>query len=108
MLSKAFTLGFQERAGIVHLQLSHLRDHAPFLQMTTQTEVKGRIVRTWKNDQRILWTYVPELPAQDVRRAMPWLTVLGWEYDGSEREGMPTAEENQHMLTLDVALGKME
>lgn len=75
--------------------------------MTDHTEVKGRIVRSWKGNQRILWTYVPEMPAQDIRRAMPWLTVLGWEYDGSEREGMPTAEENQHMLMLDAALSKI-
>jgi len=76
--------------------------------MTTSPEVKGRIVRTWKNEHRIIWTYVPELPAHDARRATPWLTVLGWEYDGSAREGMPTAEENQHMMMLDAALQKIE
>ena len=76
--------------------------------MTTGSEVSGRIVQTWKDKQRILWTYVPELPAQDARYAMPWLTVLRWEYDGSSSEGMPTAEENQQMLMLDAALGKLE
>jgi hypothetical protein len=40
--------------------------------------------------------------------AMPWLTVFRWEYNGSDSEGMPTTEENQHMLMLDVALGKIE
>jgi hypothetical protein len=76
--------------------------------MATRSEVSGRIVRTWKDEHRILWTYVPELPARDARRALPWLTVLRWEYDGSGCEGMPTAEENQHMLMLDAALQKVE
>jgi hypothetical protein len=76
--------------------------------MTTRAEASGRIVRTWKDEQRILWTYGPELPGQDARHRMPWLTVLRWEYDGSGREGMPTAEENQHMLMLDADLGKVE
>jgi hypothetical protein len=76
--------------------------------MTTPSEASGRIVQTWKDGQRILWTYVPELPAQDAQHALPWLTVLRWEYNGSDSEGMPTADENQHMLMLDVALGKIE
>jgi hypothetical protein len=76
--------------------------------MTTPSEALGRIVQTWKDGQRILWTYVPELPARDARRAMPWLTVLRWEYDGSDAGGMPTAEENRHMQMLDAALGKIE
>jgi hypothetical protein len=76
--------------------------------MTTPSEASGRIVQTWKDGQRILWTYVPDLPAQDARHAMPWLTVLRWEYNGSDFEGMPTADENQHMLMLDAVLGKME
>lgn len=79
-----------------------------FTPMTTTSEASGSIVQTWKDGQRILWTYVPELPAEDTRRAMPWLTVLRWEYNGSDSEGMPAAEENQHMLMLDVALGKIE
>lgn len=29
-------------------------------------------------------------------------------YDGSDYEGMPSAEENQHMQMLDAALGKIE
>jgi hypothetical protein len=76
--------------------------------MTTRSEASGRIVRTWKDEHRVVWTYVPELPAQDARRAMPWLTVFRWEYDGSRCEGMPTPEENQHMQMLDADLGKVE
>lgn len=76
--------------------------------MTIGSDAIGRIVRTWKDEHRILWTYVPELPAQDARRAMPWLTVLRWEYDGSHCEGMPTAEESQHMQMLEAALKEVE
>lgn len=76
--------------------------------MTTRSEPLGRIVQTWKDGLRILWTYVPEIPAQAARRAMPWLTVVRWEYDGSGNEGMPSADETCHMLMLEAALGKIE
>jgi hypothetical protein len=48
------------------------------------------------------------MPAENSRRAIPWLTVVRWEYDGSENNGMPQTEENQGMLMLEVALGRIE
>ena len=39
---------------------------------------------------------------------MPWLAVVRWEYDGSENNGMPRAEENQRMILLEAALLKIE
>lgn len=54
--------------------------------MNTRSEPMGRVIQTWKNGLRVLWTYVPEMPAQDARSAMPWLTVVRWKYDGSGNE----------------------
>lgn len=76
--------------------------------MNIRSETLGRIVQTWKDGLRILWTYVPEMPTQDARSAMPWLTVVRWEYDGSGNEGMPSTEENHHMLMLEAILEKIE
>lgn len=76
--------------------------------MSTNSEPRGRIVRTLKDGLPVLWTYVPELPSEVSRRAMPWLTIVRWEYDGSERNGMPQAEESQRMLLLEMALGQTE
>jgi hypothetical protein len=50
----------------------------------------GRIVQPWRDGLRILWTYTPEMPSVNARSALPWLTVIRWEYDGSGNEGMPT------------------
>ena len=72
------------------------------------SETRGRIVKTCKDGLPILWTYVPEMPEESSRRALPWLTVVRWEYDGSENNGMPHADENQRMLMLEAALLKIE
>lgn len=72
------------------------------------SKMRGRIVRTFKDGIPILWTYVPEMPEQSSRCAIPWLTVMRWEYDGSENNGMPQTEENQRMLGLEAALRKIE
>jgi hypothetical protein len=76
--------------------------------MTLPFEKSGRVVQTWKDGLRIVWTYDSEIPAEGARSIMPWLTVVEWEYDGSSNKGMPGNEENQHMLILDATLGKLE
>ncbi|HEY4081865.1 MAG TPA: DUF695 domain-containing protein [Burkholderiaceae bacterium] len=69
---------------------------------------RGVVVETYKDGLPILWTYVPELPAEEVRLALPWLTVFAWRYDGSSRNGMPPIQVNESMMKLDGALGKIE
>jgi hypothetical protein len=76
--------------------------------MTAQPDSTGLIVQTWKDQLRILWTYVPLMPAEHVRLASPWLTVLSWVYDGTADKGMPCPADNQLMTNLDLVLGKME
>jgi hypothetical protein len=76
--------------------------------MSASSEPTGRIVKTLKDGLPILWTYVPEMPVDEVRIALPWLTVVRWLYDGSGTNGMPCAEENERMLMLEAVLGKSE
>lgn len=76
--------------------------------MTVNSETRGRIVETGKDGLPILWIYVSEMPEESLRPALPWLTVVRWEYDGSENNGMPQTDENQRMLMLEAALLKIE
>lgn len=76
--------------------------------MNPSDEARGRIVRTFDEGFPIIWSYVPEMPAGDARRAMQWLMVVSWEYDGSGNNGMPEADENQLMLMLEASLGTVE
>lgn len=76
--------------------------------MATPDQSRGVIVETRKDGLPILWTYVPEFPAEDVRLAVPWLTVFAWQYDGSSNNGMPTSDVNESMLKLEGALGSIE
>ena|ERR1700761_6977638 len=69
---------------------------------------EGIVVETQSDGQRVLWTLVPELPDEAQRLASPWLTVIGWAYDGSSRHGMPDDETNGQMLQLENALGLIE
>lgn len=77
--------------------------------MISNKDVCGLIVRTTNSDGLpIIWTFVPELPADASRSALPWLTVIRWEYNGSENNGMPNTDDNQLMLMLEAALVKIE
>ena len=76
--------------------------------MPTLNESRGRIVETHKDGFSILWTYVPEMPAEEQRHSLPWLAVLAWPYDGSTRNGMPPVEVNESMLRLEDVLSKIE
>ena len=48
------------------------------------------------------------MPAEELRRAIPWHTVVAWRYDASENNGMPDTAENELMLMLEAALNKIE
>lgn len=76
--------------------------------MTINLEPRGRIVETWQDGLPVLWTYVPEMPGEVSRRAIPWLTIVRWDYDGSGDNGMPHGDERQRMMLLEMALGNIE
>lgn len=66
--------------------------------------LSGKIIQTSKDGKPILWTFVPEMPSEGVRSALPWLTVVSWEYDGSSNNGMPAADVNSAMMEFEIAL----
>lgn len=76
--------------------------------MTSAQPPEGRIVRTISDGLPILWTFVPEMPAAERRKALPWLTVISWKYDGTSNNGMPDTATNDQMLALDAVLSAME
>ncbi len=76
--------------------------------MASDTEPKGRIVRTYKDGLPILWTFVPEMPVEADRSALPWMVVVSWRYDGAQRNGMPSQDVNEEMRTLDDALCELQ
>lgn len=78
------------------------------LSSSEPEQSRGVVVETHKDGLPILWTFVPELPAEGIRLALPWLTVFAWRYDESSRNGMPPIEVNESMLKLDDAIGRIE
>lgn len=76
--------------------------------MSDADERSGRIVETISDGLPVLWTFVPEMPPAEKRKALPWLTVISWPYDGSRTNGMPDQATNQQMLALDAVLSAME
>ena len=78
------------------------------LALASDPKIKGRIVRTYKDGLPILWTFVPEMPEEAIRRALPWMVVVSWTYDGTDRNGMPSLDVNEEMMRLDDALTNLE
>ena len=76
--------------------------------MTVDVPESGLVVETRSGTLPILWTYFPSMPAEEVRLAAPWLTVVRWGYDGTNNNGMPNAEDNRHMLEFETVCGRME
>jgi hypothetical protein len=76
--------------------------------LTENSEIRGRIVRTHEDGIPILWSFVPEMPPDADRKLLPWMIVISWKYDGSQKNGMPDPEVNERMKNLDTALGDME
>ena len=74
----------------------------------SKAEPKGIIGKTEENGMPVIWSFVNELPAREDRELLPWLIVMAWQYDGSERNGMPSEEINKKMLMLEEALEPLE
>jgi len=71
---------------------------------TNVSEPKGVIGRSYKDGLPVIWKFVDEAPSVDVRDALTWLTVISWEYDGSENNGMPEKAINERMIQLEDAI----
>ena len=62
---------------------------------------KGIIGKLYEDGVPVLYSFVNEMPMDEAREQLPWLTVISWKYDGGENQGMPPAEDNQKMMQLE-------
>lgn len=67
-------------------------------------EDKGIIGKLYEDGVPVLYSFVNEMPAAEVRDQLQWLSVISWKYDGGENRGMPPAEDNQKMMRLEDAI----
>lgn len=73
-----------------------------------ETQELGIIGQTTEDGFPVVFKFVDELPHQEDRERLPWLTVISWKYDGSSRNGMPPETVNQEMLALEHAIDGTE
>ena len=67
-------------------------------------EALGIIGRVYENGLPVIYRFVNEMPPDEVRSELQWLTVISWKYDGSNHNGMPPADENQRMIVLEETI----
>lgn len=65
---------------------------------------KGVIGESYEDGLPVIWKFVNDAPSDDTREALSWLTVISWEYDGSENNGMPEKVLDQRMIQLEDAI----
>lgn len=58
--------------------------------------------------KQIIYKFISKLPDESQRKAMPWLTVVSWKYDGSINSGLPSKEENDQLIKLEDGLETIE
>jgi len=68
----------------------------------------GVIGKTTENGLPVIWSFANELPSETERADLSWLILIAWQYDGGERNGMPSEQVNQDMLKLEDALEELE
>ncbi len=72
--------------------------------MSDAEKQKGVIGRAFEEGAPVIYRFVDESPSPAKRAILPWLTILAWKYDGSDNNGMPPAEVNDHMIALEEAI----
>lgn len=70
-------------------------------------EARGIIGEYYEGEYPVIVKFVNELPAADIQKQMTSLTIVSWQYDGDDNNGMPPQEVNEKMIMLEVALEKM-
>lgn len=71
---------------------------------TNLNEPKGIIGESYKDGLSVIWKFVNKEPSVETRQVLPWLTVISWQYDGSENNGMPVKALNERMVRLEKAI----
>lgn len=69
--------------------------------ISSNAEEKGVIAKAYENDSPVIYTFVEQMPSEQVRHQLPWLTVISWTYDGSTTNGMPLETDNAGMMRLE-------
>jgi len=67
-------------------------------------EPKGIIGRMYIDGFPVIYKFVNEFPAEEIRLQYPRLVVVSWQYDGSENNGMPKESVNKEMIELEDTL----
>lgn len=65
---------------------------------------KGVIGEYQEDGFPVVIKLVNEMPIETTRAKYSWLTVISWKYDRNLRNGMPPAQTNEQMLTLEHAI----
>lgn len=55
-------------------------------------EAKGIIGEATEGGYPVIYSFVNELPAKEIRRDLNWLVVISWKYDGVSNNGMPSKD----------------
>jgi Family of unknown function (DUF695) len=71
---------------------------------TREKEPKGLVGRSYEDGMPVIWRFVNEPPTIQKRKALPWLTIISWKYDGSRNNGMPPKRVNNRMLVLEQTI----
>ncbi|AUZ85989.1 DUF695 domain-containing protein [Methylophaga nitratireducenticrescens] len=56
------------------------------------------------NGMPVVYKFLSQLPNEEERAKLNWLTVISWKYDGSTNNGMPPQETNKSMIALEDSL----
>ena len=84
------------------------RKKAPPQSPTNSNEPKGLIVKKDEDGFPVIYSLVDEFPDISIRQSLQWLTVIGWRYDGTSRNGMPPPDVNSKMMALEDAVDCLE
>jgi hypothetical protein len=71
---------------------------------SSEAQEKGIIGKYTEDGSPVILKFVNEFPTEDVRNVYRWLTVISWEYDGGQNNGMPPKDTNLSMISLEDAL----
>lgn len=64
----------------------------------------GVIGKSIEDGFPVIYKLVNQVPGEEIRTRLPWMTVVAWKYDRDARNGMPPDETNKQMLDLEDAL----
>lgn len=60
----------------------------------TESQGKGIIGEIKEDGFPVIFKFVDDLPSEETRGRLGWLTAVSWKYDGHQRNGMPPEEIN--------------